>query len=127
MSMLSAFEESESQHSCSADGIGRNHALDRQLHRLGGTGSHQGAVLGLLEVTDITGMTIPFLLFELLAGKDGVLTVDDDNVIAAIYMGREGDLLLASEQDRSLQIPLLVNCVSVDSYKIGIIVSTNYA
>ena len=61
--MLSAFEESESEHRCSADGIGGNHTLYRELHRLGGTGRHQGSVIGFLEVTDITGMTVPFLLF----------------------------------------------------------------
>ena len=62
MCVLSTFEESESQHCCSADGVGGNHALDCELHSLGGAGSHQGSVVGFLEVADITGMTIPLLL-----------------------------------------------------------------
>ena len=102
MVMLCALKESESEHSGSADAVGRNHTLYRKLHRLSGAGSHQDAVGSFLEVTDITGMTVPFLLFELLACEDSVLTVDDDDVITAVNVGCKGYLVLASEQDSGL-------------------------
>ena len=100
--MLSALKESESQQSGSADGVGGDHTLNSELHSLSGAGSHQCSVVGLFEMTYIACVTVPLLLLKLLACEHCVLAVDDDYVVAAIYMGGECYLMLASEQHSCL-------------------------
>ena len=38
------------------------------------------------------------LLLQLLAGEDRLVAVDDDDMVAAVHIGGEGDLVLAAQQ-----------------------------
>ena len=49
-------------------------------------------------MADIAGVALPLLLSELAAGENCVLAVDDDYVVAAVYVGCEGGLVLSSEE-----------------------------
>ena len=102
MSVFSALEESESEQGVSAERVLGQHTLNSQFHRLGGLGSHEGVVTCFFEMTDVTGVALPLLLSELAAGEHRVLAVDDDHVVAAVYVGSKGGLVLASEEHSSL-------------------------
>ena len=88
--------------SFAADGGVGDHAAHGQLHSLGGALSHQGGVLGGLQVTDPAGVTLPLLLLQLVAGQDSLSAVDDDDVVTAIDVGGEGGLVLAAQQNSGL-------------------------
>ena len=47
-------------------------------------------------------MVLIQLLVQLVAGENGLIGVDDDDKIAAIHMGGEDRLMLASQQGGSL-------------------------
>ena len=81
-----------------ADGVVGNHALDSKLHSKLGTLAHKGAVIGLLKMSDVTGVTAIELLGELVSGQHGLVGVYDDNVISAVEMGNEGSLALAAKK-----------------------------
>ena len=66
------------------DGVLLQHAAHGQTHRELRLSLHQGLVLGLLETAGVTGVGTVVLLLQLLAGQDGVLGVDDDDVVAAV-------------------------------------------
>lgn len=53
-------------------------------------------------MTDVAGVAVVILLGQLVAREDGVGAVDDDHMIAAVDMGREGGLMLAAQQNGSL-------------------------
>ena len=53
-------------------------------------------------MTDISGVTLPLLLSELVACEHSVLAVDDNNMVAAVYVWRKDWLMLASEEHRCL-------------------------
>ena len=59
---------------------------------------HQGLVLGLLKPAGITGVGAVVLLLQLLAGENSVLSIDDDDVVAAVHMGGVVGFQLAAEQ-----------------------------
>ena len=60
--------------------------------------ARQGLVLGLLQAAGVTGVGTVVLLLQLLAGEDGVLGVDDDDVIAAVNVGGVVGAQLAAQQ-----------------------------
>ena len=68
-----------------------------KLHHLSGIALHESTRLGLLEMTDVTGVTVVDLLFQLRAGENSLVAVDNDDMIAAVHMGSKGRLCFASE------------------------------
>ena len=102
MVVFRTLEQTKSEQCVSAKRILRKHTLDGKLHRLGGLGCHEGIVAGFFQVADVAGVTLPLLLGQLVAGQNSVLAVDDDDVVAAVYVGGKGGLVLASEQHGSL-------------------------
>lgn len=53
-------------------------------------------------MADIACVALPFLLSELVACENSVLAVDDDYMIAAVYVGCKCGLMLTSEESCSL-------------------------
>ena len=53
-------------------------------------------------MADVPGVAVVVLLLRLAAGEDGILAVDDDDMVAAIHMGSEGGLVLAPQQHSGL-------------------------
>ena len=53
-------------------------------------------------MADIACVALPLFLCELVAGQNSVLAVDDNHMVAAVYIGSKGGLVLASEQHGSL-------------------------
>ena len=100
--MLAAGVGAQAGHGGAADGVGRDHALHGQLHSKLRLGSHQGVIAGGLQVADVPGVAVVVLLLRLAAGEDGILAVDDDDMVAAIHMGSEGGLVLAPQQHSGL-------------------------
>ena len=82
--MLGAGEDAQTLELPLGDGVLLQHAADSQAHRQLGLSLHQGLVLGLFQTAGITGVGTVVLLLQLLAGEDGVLRVDDDDVVAAV-------------------------------------------
>mgnify|MGYP003331045341 CR=1 FL=1 len=80
------------------DGVAGHHAADGDAHGKLGLLLHQDAVLGLLETADPTGVGAIVLLLQLLAGENGLGGVDDDDVVAAVGVGRVGGLQLAAQK-----------------------------
>ena len=56
-------------------------------------------VLGVafLDAAGEAGVPIVFFLLQLLAGKNGLLAVDDDDIVTAIHGWREDGLVLAAQ------------------------------
>ena len=100
--MFSACINAKSGESLAADGGVGNHALDSLGHYEFGLFLHKGAVFDLLHVTDVTGVMIIHFLVKLLSGKNGLVGVDDDYMVAAIRMGCKGGLMLSAEKLGSL-------------------------
>ena len=95
--MLGTCVDFESCHGLSSDGVVGKHTADGKLHCLFGLCSHKGLVLDSLQTADIAGMTVVVLLLELLAGKDSLVGVDDDNELTAVNMRGEFGTVLSSE------------------------------
>ena len=87
MVVLGTGEDAQALELPLGDGVLLQHAANGQTHRELGLLLHQGLVLGLLQAAGVTGVGTVVLLLQLLAGEDGVLGVDDDDVIAAVDMG----------------------------------------
>ena len=100
--MLAAGVGAQAGHGVAADGVGGDHALHGKLHGKLRLGLHQGVIAGGLQVADVPGVAVVVLLLRLAAGEDGVLAVDDDDMVAAVHMGSEGDLVLAPQEHGSL-------------------------
>ena len=81
-----------------ADGVLRQHALDGQLHGELGTLGHDLVVLDFLEVANPTGVMVVGLLLQLLAGQDGLVNVDNDDIVAAVNIRGEINFVLAAQQ-----------------------------
>ena len=96
--MLGALVQVQTGQSVLAQGVLGQHALDGQLNGVVGAGSHHVAGLGLLQTADPAGHTVVLLLLGLLAGQNSLVGVDDDDVIAAVNVGGEVDLVLAAKQ-----------------------------
>src|SRR5271163_4604364 len=76
----------------------RNHPLDRLLDdALGVTPLEDFPRGALLDVTDIAGVLVIDLLLALASGQHRMRGVDDDDVVAAIDMGRVGREVLAAQ------------------------------
>jgi hypothetical protein len=75
-----------------------NHALDGLLnHALGITAFEDRLRGALLDVTDIAGVLVVDFLFTLAPGQHRMRGVDDDDVVAAIDMGRVGREVFAAQ------------------------------
>ena len=110
MVVFGALKESESEQRVSAERVFGKHTLDSQLHRLGGLGRHEDVVAGFFEMTDIAGVTLPLLLGQLVAGQNSILAVDNNHMVAAVYIGSKGGLVLASTyQARSTSVGFAKN------------------
>ena len=96
--MLGAGEDAQTLELPLRDGVLLQHAADSQTHRKLGLLLHQDLVLGLFQAAGITGVGTVVLLLQLLAGEDGVLGVDDDDVVTAVNVGGVIGLELAAEQ-----------------------------
>ena len=79
-------------------GVLLEHPADRQTHGQLGLALHEGLVLGLLQAAGVTGVGAVVLLLQLLAGEDGVLGVDDDDIVTAVNMGGVVGFQLAAQQ-----------------------------
>ena len=98
MIVLSALENGKTGQGLAADSGIRNHSLNGELNRQLRTGCHQGAVLGGLEAADVSGVTIVELLVELGAGQDDLSSVENDDVVTAIYMRSKDRLMLSAKK-----------------------------
>ena len=96
--MLGALVQVQTGHGIAADGILGQHALDSQLHSIVGALVHHDASLGFLQTADPAGYTVVGLLIQLVAGQDSFVSVDDDDIITAVNVGGEVDLVLAAQQ-----------------------------
>ena len=85
--MLGPAEDAQALELPVGDGVLLQHAADGETHRKLGLVGHQVLVLGLLQSAGVTGVGAVVLLLQLLAGEDGVLGVDDDDVVAAVDVG----------------------------------------
>ena len=102
MCMLSSLVAVQAGHSLSAQGVGRNHALNSVGHSLIAGFSHQSLILGFLQAADPAGMSAMELLLQLLAGQDSLIAVDDDDVVTAVNVGGESGLVLAAAMQQAL-------------------------
>ena len=85
-------------HLHAAERPARDHALDGLLdHALGETALEDLLRGALLDVADIAGVLVIDLLLALAAGQHRMRGVDDDDVVAAIDMGRVGREVLAAQ------------------------------
>ena len=95
--MLFARVYLESRDGFVADGVVRKHTSDGFGHREFGSFSHDLLVLYGFETADVAAVMIVILLSRFFARKDRFARVDDDNEIAAVYVGREFGFVLAAE------------------------------
>ena len=100
--MLGALVDAQTLERRGAQAVAGQHALDRDHHGLVGLFSHQGAVVDLFQAADPAGMGAVELLVQLGAGQDGLVTVDDDDMVAAIDVRGEDDLVFAAQQNGCL-------------------------
>ena len=63
---------------------------------------HQILVLRRTEATRVARVTVIELLFQLLAGKDELIRVYDNHIIARIYIGRVFRLMLTNQNCSNL-------------------------
>ena len=96
--MLGAGEDAQTLQLPLGDGVLLQHAADSQTHGQLGLPLHEGLVLGLLQAAGVAGVSTVVLLLELLAGEDGFLGVDDDDVVTAVNVGGVVSLELAAQQ-----------------------------
>ena len=82
-------------------GVGQ-HALYCKLHGLLGLGCHQGLVLNGLQTADVTGVVVIVLVLQLVAGKNCLVSVDDDDKLAAVNVGGELGAMLAAQNGSCL-------------------------
>ena len=102
MCMLSSLVAVQAGHSLSAQGVGRNHALNSVGHSLIAGFSHQGLILGFLQATDPARMGAMILLFQLLASQNSFVAVNHDDMVTAVNIGGKGSLVLTTQQDSGL-------------------------
>ena len=100
--MICALINAQAGQRIAADDRIRNHALHGELHRKIRARFHQRTVLYLFEVTDIARMMVIHLLLELVACENGLVGVNDDDMVAAVGIGRKGRLVLAAQQNGGL-------------------------
>src|SRR5262249_4509642 len=59
-----------------------------------------GLCAALLDAADVAGVLVIDLLLHLAAGQHHLLGIDDDDVVAAVDMGRVSGLVLAAQAQR---------------------------
>ena len=96
--MLAAAIDLQAGQGTVGQGVLGQHTLHSQLHGQLGALAHQGAVLDFLQTADPAGVTAIVLLIQLLAGQHGLVSVDDDDEVAAVGVGSELRLVLAPQQ-----------------------------
>ena len=110
--MLAAAIHAQTGQRILADDVVGQHTLNSQLHSQLGLGLHQGAVLNFLQAAHPTGVMTVELLIQLLTGQNSLLSVDDNDEIAAVSVGGELGLVLAAQQLSSLGSGLAQRLVS---------------
>ena len=98
-----------------AEGALGQHSANRLAERELALVGHQLAIGDLLESACVAGVIVVDLLIQLLAGKDELVGVDDDDVVAAVAVGGEGGLMLSAKHGRHLRSQTAENhTLSVD-------------
>ena len=103
MIVLAARIDAELLEHISAEGILGEHSLDRLVHGELGLLVHEFLVLHFFKAADVAGVIAVILLFELLAGEDHLVAVDDDDMVAAVDVGGVFGLVLPFENSRHLR------------------------
>ena len=85
-----------------AKGVLREHSCNCLLHGLLRLGGKQLGVRGSLQTARETRVAVCKLLLALASSQRNLVSVDDDDVIATISVGREGGLVLPTEQGGDL-------------------------
>ena len=98
MRMLGAGVNAQIAHLHAAERAARDHALDRLLdHALGETALEDRLRGALFDAADEAGVMVIHLVLALAAGQHDMRRVDDDDVVAAIDVGRVGREVLAAQ------------------------------
>ena len=97
--MLGAAVDMQAGQRILGDDVAGHHAADGQEHGQLGLLLHQQAVRGLLQTAHPAGVAAVVLLLQLLAGQNGLLGVDDHDIVAAVGVGGVLRLVLAAQQD----------------------------
>ena len=98
MGMLITLVQMQAGHGITAQSVLGQHALNSQLHGVIRALLHHDASLGFLQTADPAGNAVVGLLLCLLAGQNSLVGVDDDDVVAAVNVRGEIDLVLATQQ-----------------------------
>ena len=93
MIVLSALVNAKLLDHGSAHRVVREHTANCLIDDQLGLGFHQTAIWDFLHSADVAGVTAIKLLIQLLAGKDGLLGIDDDHMIAAVHIRGKGRLV----------------------------------
>ena len=96
--MLSAAVDVQAGQRILGDDVAGHHAADGHTHGQLGLLLHQQAVGSLLQAAHPAGVGAVILLLQLLAGQNGLLSVDDHDVVTAVGMGSVLGLVLAPQQ-----------------------------
>lgn len=81
----------------------REHALDSVLDELAGILLEDLASGLVMTATGVTRVRIDNLARELVASEADLVGIDDDDIVAAVYMRREVGLVLATDDLRNLR------------------------
>ena len=100
--MVSVLISSESLELSSAEAVVREHTVDSDSHSSVSLVSHKILIGDRLQTTDPACVPVVVLLLKLLTCQDSLFAVDDDNVVAAVYVRSVGGLMLTSEDVSSL-------------------------
>ena len=104
-----------------AEGALRQHAANGLTESELALRGHQLAVGDLLQTACVAGMIAIDLLVQLLAGEDQLVGVDDDDVVAAVAVGGEGGLVLATKHGSNLRSQAAENhALSVDHIPVAL-------
>jgi len=99
--MRGALVDAQVAHDLAEERTAREHALHGLLdHALGETALENGLGRALLDAARKPGVVIVHLLIALAAGEDHLVGVDDNDVVAAVDVGRIGGLVLAAQAHR---------------------------
>ena len=114
MVVFCALAQMQAIQALAAKRILRQHTLDSQFHSVVRTVFHHDASFGFLQTADPAGVTAIVLLIQLLAGEYCFACVDDDDIVAAVNVGSECDLVLAAKQvgsNNSSTAQGLISCI----------------
>ena len=97
--MLGAAVDLQTGQRVLGDDVAGHHAADSHAHSQLRLLLHQDAVLGLFQTANPTGVGAVVLLLGLLAGQNGLLSVDDDDEVAAVSVRGVLGLVLTAQQN----------------------------